>query len=781
MNLFGTSSETFLPHGVCLSDDSGLIGLHAVSDSAIFLSYLTIQIALLIFVARRGDLKQKRQTMVLTLFILACGVSHLLSLITLWVPLYEAQGVVKLLTAAVSIYTAVKIWPLLPVLLAIPSPRILADKNAEMEREVIRRRFAEQDLDYQVKILRSAARLGHMGYWSMDAATQKIHNSPELAQLLGRDCGPAGITISLDQAFRGIVEEDREGLDAKMSLSLNTGASFEHRVRLYHEDGRIVHMMARGEADRRNGEITGLSGVAQDITALVEALEGQARAETEKRSAEQASATKTAFVSHMSHELRTPLNAIIGYSELLTAIGDRLPPETVREDLDHITSAGRHLLELINNILDMAKIESGHMELSPGRVTVAEVIEDVRPIIQPLAEANGNGLDIIDDTDNATLLVDCTKLRQMLINLAGNAAKFAENGTVTIHFAPGTDDHRLRLTVRDTGIGMTPEQMALLFQAYRQGDNTVAEKYGGTGLGLAITRGFCELMGGTITADSHPGDGTVFTMDLPVLCQTEPIVCDGTVAFLVLGSSARDTATANQAAALFSHGSVFECIGGLSTALTSNDYDAVVILTGGQSGKEARTALSGLLRHCADQGVRIIVASDHHYRALAEAVVCVVPAATPFQTLAERVGEAAGIVRPLDVLIVEDDPHTRGLLARHLGRAGASVVTASSAEEAMDAMGHVRPDVMVVDLLLPSIDGFELIRRAREALTHPRSIVVLTSLDLTAEQRADLADTTELVLLKRCTSIGDAAERISAVLNGGGTDGVEEKDSAAAE
>jgi signal transduction histidine kinase len=224
---------------------------------------------------------------------------------------------------------------------------------------------------------------------------------------------------------------------------------------------------------------------------------------------------KSQFLANMSHELRTPLNAIIGVTEMLREDAEALKQDT--EPLDRVLGAGRHLLALINDILDLSKIEAGRMELHLETFPLAPVIKDVAKTIEPMATKNGNRLVIDCPADLGTIHADQTRLRQSLLNLASNANKFTEKGTVTITAHQGQQDGGdwITLAVTDTGIGMTPEQMGKLFQEFSQASSTTASKYGGTGLGLVISRRFCQMMGGDITVESKPGRGSTFTIRLP--------------------------------------------------------------------------------------------------------------------------------------------------------------------------------------------------------------------------------------------------------------------------
>ena len=233
--------------------------------------------------------------------------------------------------------------------------------------------------------------------------------------------------------------------------------------------------------------------------------------------AEAANRSKSAFLANMSHELRTPLNAIIGYSEMLEEDAQAAGNAGFVSDLQKIRSAGRHLLGLINEVLDLSKVEAGKMKLYLETFEVAQVVDEVVATARPLVEKNANTLRVRCAPDAGQLREDITKVRQVLLNLLSNASKFTEKGTVSLDVTRENDvtGTWVVFRVRDTGIGMTPEQMSKLFQAFTQADGSTQRKYGGTGLGLALCRKFCVMMGGDINAQSEPGKGSTFTVRLP--------------------------------------------------------------------------------------------------------------------------------------------------------------------------------------------------------------------------------------------------------------------------
>jgi len=312
--------------------------------------------------------------------------------------------------------------------------------------------------------------------------------------------------------LEAIHPEDRAGSMAAWRAAAAANATYEVEHRVRRRDGVYVDMQARAAPmAAEDGTIAEWIGIHNDISAR----KADERALTAaKEGAEQAALAKSQFIANMSHELRTPLSAVIGYAEMLEEDLEAVDPAEVREDLGKITANARHLLDLINSVLDLSKIEAGKDELYLEQVDADALVRTVADTAAGLVDRNGNRLVVDLPAPLGEIRSDVVKLRQCLFNLVSNAAKFTTGGTVTIGGWREAD--ALVFTVSDTGIGMTPEQLARLFERFVQADNSVTRRFGGSGLGLALTRGFAERLGGTIGVESESGEGSTFTLRVPL-------------------------------------------------------------------------------------------------------------------------------------------------------------------------------------------------------------------------------------------------------------------------
>ena len=336
-----------------------------------------------------------------------------------------------------------------------------------------------------------------------------------------------------DGWVRVLHPEDRAStLAAWAQRDIHTG--FTKEVRVLCESGEVRWVQAqaapvRTEGSIRTGSVVGWIGNIEDITHRKQFEE---EILTARDAAEAATRAKSAFLANMSHELRTPLNAIIGYSEMLQEEAEDSGQEEWLPDLGKINSAGRHLLALISDVLDLSKIEADRMELHPEVIPLADFVVSVRQTVEPLCSRNGNRFTVKGEENLGNILADSTRLNQCLLNLLSNAAKFTREGEIRLEvFRTASDsertaadpaEERLCFRVTDTGIGMTEEELGHIFQEFVQADSSTTRTYGGTGLGLTITRRLARLMGGDVIAESERGKGSVFTLTIPYCREGAP-------------------------------------------------------------------------------------------------------------------------------------------------------------------------------------------------------------------------------------------------------------------
>ena len=509
----------------------------------------------------------------------------------------------------------------------------------------------------------------------------------------------------------------------------------------------------------------------EDVTDRRRAEEAVAKA---KEASELANRTKSMFLANMSHELRTPLNAIVGYAEMLQeeAIEQNLP--SFAADLEKINTSGRHLLALINDILDLSKIEAGKMELHIEAFDLNTLIDDVVATIQPMVEKNSNELRIDRPFDLGGMRADEVKVRQALFNLLSNAAKFTRSGLVTLHASRERMDGSEWVTFRvtDTGIGLAPDKIVKLFKDFTQADTSTTRRFGGTGLGLALTRRFCQMMGGDVTVSSVPDEGSTFTMKLPAQVQAmKPDRRRG----MVTGVGVDDEAESPEGPTT------------PSTSILVIDDDAAQrdlmrrFLT--KDGFIVRTASSG------EEGLRVAreilplaitldvmmpdidgwavleaLKSDPALRNIPVVMLTMVDDSERGYTL----GAADYVTKPVNrrrlarilqkytcgsppcpIMVVDDDPMTRTSMRTMLEERGWRVTDAENGEVAISLLEKEVPRLIFLDLLMPVMDGFAFADTLRR---HPQwrsiPIVVVTSHDLTGEERRRLNGYVETIIQK---------------------------------
>ncbi|GBF73012.1 hybrid sensor histidine kinase/response regulator [Paenibacillus sp. 598K] len=503
-----------------------------------------------------------------------------------------------------------------------------------------------------------------------------------------------------------------------------------------------------------------------------------------------ANLTKSQFLANMSHELRTPLNAIIGYSELLMDEARELGEPMLAEDLQKINRSGNHLFALINDILDISKIESGKMDLYYEPYRVEELIEDVMATLRPLLERSGNELKL--NLTSGEMTTDVTKLRQILINLLTNAIKFTKDGT--IHFeicrearegVPG-----YAFIVSDTGIGISKEQLDQLFQPFVQADNSTTRKYGGTGLGLSISQRFCEIMDGRIDVTSEPGAGSTFTCWLPAkpaklleMALTEPVETvteEDTLEELAVPAGEAGVSI------LFIDDEPDNRV--LIERLLAAESWRLAFSTNGRDGLRMARALKPQVI-CLD----ILMPSMDGWAVLAELksdpeladIPVVILSLTDDRQLGYSLGAAEYLTKPVNrnrlievmdrfivdrehhsVLVIEDDETTSEMMTRMLHREGYKARKADNGRLALAQLEVEQPDLILLDLMMPEMDGFEFIAQLRNDEQLGRiPVIVLTAKTITAEDRNKLNGLVKDIIQKGSFNRSQLLEEIKACLD----------------
>ena len=482
--------------------------------------------------------------------------------------------------------------------------------------------------------------------------------------------------------------------------------------------------------------------------------------EEARAAADDANTAKSSFLANMSHELRTPLNAIIGYSEMVGEELEDLGAGELRPDLDKVVAAAKHQLGLVNDILDISKIEAGKMTLYLEDFEIPGLISEVASTVAPLISKNRNSLVVECSPDLGIMHADQTKLRQTLFNLLSNSSKFTENGTITL--TVGRDGAWVLFRVHDTGIGMTPEQLVKLFQAFTQANASTTRKFGGTGLGLTISRQFCRMMGGDLTVESVIGEGAAFTACLPavvadgeensvaILPRSSVVISASAPVILVIDDDPNMLELTTRS--LGKEGYRVECAtdGQQGLALAKQLRPAVITLDVMMPGLDGWAVLTALKEDpvTADIPVIMMTIVDEEHIGFSLGASDYFTKPVDWRKLAKSIAKhrsAAGE----GVLIVEDDAATRELLVRTVTKDGWHVREAANGLIGLEQVQAAVPSLVLLDLMMPELDGFgfmEGLRRLPGCQHVP--VIVITAKDLTAEDRTRLNGETCRILQK---------------------------------
>jgi Signal transduction histidine kinase len=546
---------------------------------------------------------------------------------------------------------------------------------------------------------------------------------------------------------------------------------------------RTVNVRTRNEIGRLAEDFNQMTAQLRE---MVETMDEKVRLRTAELAeardlAEQANRTKSAFLANMSHELRTPMNAIIGYSEMLIEECEDLGHDEFVPDLQKIRSAGKHLLALINDVLDLSKIEAGKMTIYLEDFAIRQMLDEVVSTIQPLIEKNDNRLELRAASDLGSMRADLTKVRQTLFNLLSNASKFTEKGTVTLEVervSSPTGD-RIILRVSDTGIGMTPEQLGKLFEAFTQADASTTRKYGGTGLGLAISREFCRMMGGDITVESELGKGSTFTVELPAEVaesagQSSPQSSQtasapsagGEGAILVIDDDPNAADLIRRSLEKCGHRVLVATSGMEGLKMACEHKPAAITLDVMMPGMDGWSVLAALKSDPATVDIPVVMVSLVRDKQMGftlgatDFLTKPVDANQLRRTLGRLVGDAPG-----DALVVEDDPDSREMLVRLLGKSGFRVRTAENGALGLEAVAAARPAIILLDLMMPVMDGFEFLAAIRQdSGMADIPVIIVTAKDLTEQDHQRLNGSAEAIIQKSSIDHATLLDRVYAII-----------------
>jgi len=623
--------------------------------------------------------------------------------------------------------------------------------GSKIARDVSRQRRAEAALRDSEARLHFALDAAQIGEWDLDLASGQIKRSARHDACFGH---PQPLPHwSTAQLLAQVHADDRDEVAHSLQLACSQHRDWHAECRVLWPDGSVHWLSLHGGVRREPDRASHLLGIVADVTAQRQATDARLRAqrlETENRQIQESNRLKSLFLANMSHELRTPLNAIIGFADLLHAGAVPTDSPKHREFLNHIATSGRHLLQLINDVLDLSKVESGKFDFYPEALNLGQLIAEVNNVL--LATAQRKQLRLETDIDAAldSLTLDPARLKQVLFNYLSNALKFTPEGGRVVLRARAEGPHRLRIEVEDNGIGIAAADLPRLFTEFQQLDAGYNKRHQGTGLGLALTRRLVEAQGGTVGVRSAPGQGSTFFLVLPrhavattglpghrlLVIESDPAVRAQVVNAMADAGYAVDAAANGGEAQRQARLQAYDAI---TLDLALPDLAGLDVLSRIRNGGPSRDSpVLGLT----------LPASGGQFAGFAVANLLSKPIRT-----GEVVSAMAKLPLPKHrrarVLVVDDDPMALDLMAATLRSLTIEPLCLTGGREALRLFEQLQPDAVILDLMMPDFDGFQTL----DGLQHlpgwqHTPVLIWTSMVLTDSEYAMLARSAQAILSK---------------------------------
>jgi GAF domain-containing protein/DNA-binding response OmpR family regulator len=533
-------------------------------------------------------------------------------------------------------------------------------------------------------------------------------------------------------------------------------------------------------------ELEFLNNLARQAVIAIQNSQLFAEAQEARAAAENANQAKSAFLATMSHELRTPLNAIIGFTRIVRRKAEGALPEKQTENLDKVLSSAEHLLGLINTVLDIAKIEAGRMDVQAANFNINTLVDQcyntAQPLVKPHILFNKN-----NDIELPLVYSDQDKIKQIILNLLSNAAKFTHDGSIAISVRHA--ESTFMVDVKDSGIGMNEEALSRIFEEFQQADTSTTRQYGGTGLGLSISRSLARLLGGDLTVVSAPGQGSTFTLTLPIhygeeknasLSDLQPDSAQGSK------STRKEISTKKRVLVIDDDP---DAVYLLQESLTSDEFEVIGARNGSEGHQLARRIMPDAIL------LDILIPDKDGWQVLHDLkaderttnIPVILLTIVDKKALGFRLGAAAYLLKPLNprevldtlsrvtklvdrshihVLVVDDDPHIADMLQQILPASEFDLRSAEDGVAGLEAISQIRPDVLLLDIMMPRLDGFGVIERLRaNPATQDIPIIVISAKELTDDESTRLKESVAFVMRKQGFDGEKLVEEIKSVVN----------------